>query len=147
MSHGVFCHYMVCISPSLIYTLEKSVHKLNHHQVWGTNATEAAIDVAAAKAMGFDAFALDVLNFDTSSTFWSNTAIANLFAAALAIGFHLFFSFDTLHFTDPSQFFYLLEEYTSHGAYYHWDSKPFVSTYLYLTLPHLSQRLEIYLLL
>ena len=97
------------------------------------NATEAAIDVAQAKAMGFDAFALDVINYDPSSTSWSNEAIANLFAAAFAIGFHLFFSFDTLHFTDPSQFFYLLNQYTSHGAYYQWNSKPFVSMY---TLSH-----------
>lgn len=109
---------------------------LTAQQVWGVNATEAAIDVAAAKAMGFDAFALDVLNFETSSTFWSNEAIANLFAAALAIGFHLFFSFDTLHFTDPSQFFYLLNNYTSHGAYYQYNNKPFVSTY--------TEKLEIY---
>lgn len=73
--------------------------------------------------MGFDAFALNVISTDP----WSMSAIAYLFQAAAAIGFHLFFSFDMTHFSDPSQFFAILKMYIGSPAYYHYDSLPFVS--------------------
>jgi glucan endo-1,3-alpha-glucosidase len=91
--------------------------------VGGLNSTQAGIDVAQAQAMGFDAFALNILSTDS----WSNDVVSLLFAAAAAIGFHLFFSFDMTHFTDPSQFFYLLDQYTSNKAYYQYNNAPFVS--------------------
>lgn len=96
-----------------------------HYMVGGMTQAEAVTDVTQAKAMGFDAFALNVISTDT----WSTAAIGYLFQAAAAIGFHLFFSFDMLHFTSPSQFFPLLQQYASSSAYYKYNSLPFVSTF------------------
>ena len=89
----------------------------------GIQEYEAAIDVKQAQAMGLDAFALNVISTDS----WSMNAIAYLFEAAAGIGFHLFFSFDMTHFTDPLQFIPLLKMYTGGPAYYHYNSLPFVS--------------------
>lgn len=84
---------------------------------------EAVTDVTQAKAMGFDAFALNIISTEQ----WSTASIGFLFQAAAAIGFHLFFSFDMLHFTSPSQFFPLLQQYASSPAYYKYNNLPFVS--------------------
>lgn len=92
-------------------------------QVGGMTQAEAVTDVIQAKAMGFDAFALNVVSTEQ----WSMAAIGFLFQAATTIGFHLFFSFDMTHFTSPSQFFPLLQQYISSPAYYHYDNLPFVS--------------------
>jgi len=103
MSPQVFCHYMV----------------------GGVQESQAYIDVSQAKAMGFDAFALNVISTES----WSANAIAYLFQAAAAIGFHLFFSFDMTYFTDSSQFIWLLQMYVGNPAYYYYNSLPFVSTF------------------
>jgi glucan endo-1,3-alpha-glucosidase len=76
--------------------------------------------------MGFDAFALNVISTDA----WSINAISYLFRAAAAVGYHLFFSFDMTHFSDPSQFIWLLKMYIGNPAYYLYDSLPFVSMLL-----------------
>lgn len=60
---------------------------------------------------------------------WSTEAVASLFTAASGTDFKLFFSFDMGHFTDPSQFLPILEQYACHGNYYLYDSKPLVSTF------------------
>ena len=82
------------------------------------------MDVTQAKAMGIDAFALNVISTDP----WSVNAIAYLFQAAAAIGFHLFLSFDMTQFADPSQFLWLLNMYVGSPAYYHYNGLPFTST-------------------
>jgi hypothetical protein len=87
---------------------------------------QAVTDVTQAKAMGFDAFALNILSTDS----WSTSAIAFLFQAAMLIGFQLFFSFDMRSFSAPSQFLPLLEQYVSNPAYYKYNSLPFVSMYM-----------------
>jgi len=88
-------------------------------------ADEAVKDVAQAKALGFDAFALNVMSLDS----WSTQAIGFLFTAALAASFQLFFSFDTLHLDDPSKWVTLLTQYGKSAAYYKFDEKAFVSMY------------------
>lgn len=60
---------------------------------------------------------------------WSTEAVASLFTAASGTDFKLFFSFDMGHFSDPSQFLPILEQYASHDNYYLYNSKPFVSTF------------------
>jgi glucan endo-1,3-alpha-glucosidase len=60
---------------------------------------------------------------------WSTEAVDSLFTAAEGTDFRLFFSFDMTHFTDPSQFLPILEQYVSHDNYYLYGSKPFVSTF------------------
>lgn len=90
------------------------------------NATQAVIDVTQAKALGFDAFALNIISTEQ----WSLASIALLFQAAATIGFYLFFSFDMLHFDSPQQFFPLVQQYTSSTAYYKYNTLPFVSMYI-----------------
>lgn len=117
MSPQVFCHYMVC-SRCTAWS-----QQLISEQVGGIQEYQAAIDVHQAQAMGFDAFALNVISTDD----WSLNAISYLFQAAAAVGFHLFFSFDMTHFSHPSQFIWLLQMYLGNSAYYHYDALPFVS--------------------
>lgn len=103
----------------------------------GIQENQAVLDVTQAKAMGFDAFALNVVSTDV----WSMNALALIFQAAAAIGFHLFFSFDMTHFTDPSQFIPLLKMYIGSSAYYHYNGLPFVSMYTISTSFKASPRL------
>lgn len=64
-----------------------------------------------------------------STDSWSTNAINYLFTAAQQEGFKLFFSFDMTHFSAPSGFLPLLEQYVSNSAYYQYNSLPFVSTF------------------
>lgn len=91
---------------------------------------QAVTDVTQAKAMGCDAFALNIISLD----WWSTASVQYLFDAAAAAGFKLFFSFDMLHFSSPSQFFPLLLLWYTHAAYYLHNGLPFVSKYLPLQL-------------
>ena len=98
-------------------------------------------DVNQAKAMGFDAFALNIISTDP----WSINAISYMFQAAAAVGFHLFFSFDMTQFSDPSQFIWLLKMYIGNPAYYRYDALPFVSKLLhgpFLLLPYSTTPLQ-----
>ena len=79
--------------------------------------------MSQAQAVGFDAFALNIISMDS----WSTDAIATLFQAAALIGFSLFFSFDMINLSDPSEFIWLIQQYASNPAYYHHDGQPFVS--------------------
>lgn len=92
-------------------------------QVGGMREEEAVIDVTRAQAMGFDAFALNILSVEE----WAIWSIDFLFKAAVSVGFYLFFSLDMLHFSDPSEFIPLIEKYTQNSAYYHYNGLPFVS--------------------
>lgn len=86
---------------------------------------QATTDVTQAKAMGFDAFALNVI----SSEQWSTAAIALLFQAAAKIGYLLFFSFDMTNFSSPDQLLPILFQYIGNPAYYKYQNLPFVSMY------------------
>jgi hypothetical protein len=90
-------------------------------------ASQAVTDVTQAQAMGFDAFALNVISTES----WCTDSISYLFQAAAAIGFMLFFSFDMINFSEPSQFIPLLQQYVGNSAYYKYNGLPFVSK-----LPH-----------
>lgn len=86
--------------------------------------SQALTDITQAKAMGLDAFALNIISLE----YWSTQAVQFLFDAAAQIGFQLFFSFDMTHFTLPAQFFPLLLLWTTSAQYYHFNGLPFVST-------------------
>lgn len=87
---------------------------------------EAVMDVRNASNAGIDGFALNVASADP----WSTSAIADLFIAANgSSGFQLFFSFDMTHFSDPSQFLPLIEEYYTNPAYYFQNGRPLISTF------------------
>lgn len=96
-----------------------------HYMVGQMTQDQAITDVTQAKALGFDAFALNVISTDL----WSSEAIKFLFQAALTIGFHLFFSFDMLHFKSASDMFPLIQQYMSNDAYFLHGDLPFVSMY------------------
>ncbi|PCH06976.1 Glycoside hydrolase, family 71 [Penicillium occitanis (nom. inval.)] len=96
-----------------------------HYMVGGITQDHANTDVQDAINVGFDAFALNLMSLED----WSTEAVASLFTAASGTDFKLFFSFDMGHFTDPSQFLPILEQYASHDNYYLYDNRPFVSTF------------------
>ncbi|KAI1796269.1 glycoside hydrolase [Ganoderma leucocontextum] len=87
---------------------------------------EAIKDVTDAKALGLDAFALNV---QQPSAPFTNASVGFLFDAANQNGFKLFFSFDMTTINAPSDFLPLLNQYQSNAAYYQHDGRPFVSTF------------------
>lgn len=105
--HGTF--YLTALTP----------------QVGGITQEHANTDIEDAINVGFDAFALNLMSLED----WSTEAVSSLFNATEGTNFKLFFSFDMTHFTDPSQFLPILEQYVGHDNYYLYDSKPFVSTF------------------
>lgn len=76
--------------------------------------------------MGVDAFALNVEDVTDS---WSTDAIAQMFNTASGTSLKLFFSFDMTHFSDPSQFLFLIEQYFDNETYYTYNGLPVVSTF------------------
>jgi len=92
-------------------------------QVGGMEAWQAKVDVKHAKAMGLDAFVLNII----STEWWSTDTIRWLFEAAGEFNFKLLFSFDMNHFSHPSQFIPLLKQYCFHEAYFLYNGLPFVS--------------------
>lgn len=90
-------------------------------------AAEAVQDVTDAKAVGFDAFALNTHDITDS---WALEALGYLFDAADQNGFKLFMSFDMSWQTiAPSQIPSFLLNYTSRASYYTVSGRPLVSTY------------------
>jgi glucan endo-1,3-alpha-glucosidase len=88
---------------------------------------EAVKDVTDAKAVGFDAFALNTHDITDS---WALDALGYLFDAADQNGFKLFISFDMSWQTiTPSQIPPFLLNYTSRSSYYNIAGRPLVSTY------------------
>ena len=83
-------------------------------------------DIQDAKALGADAFAL---NINTVTASWATTTVASLFKHAAAQGFKLFFSFDMTGFSHPNQFIDFLKYYAVHPAHYRYNGLPFVSTF------------------
>ncbi|KAH8834210.1 glycoside hydrolase [Flagelloscypha sp. PMI_526] len=90
------------------------------------SVSQAQSDVTAAKAMGINAFALNVQDATAS---WSTTAIGYLFQAAQSGDFKLFFSFDMATLGDPASWLPLFRQYQSNSAYYYHNNRPFVSTF------------------
>lgn len=84
-------------------------------------------DVVDAKAMGLDAFALNINVFEP----WAVDTVNLLFNHADELGLGLFFSFDMApgYFTDPSQYASFLQAYLPRPSYYKYNSKPLVSTF------------------
>lgn len=100
-----------------------------HYMVCGLSSVEQAqTDVRDAKALGVDAFALNVQNVVDS---WALSAIDYLFQAAAENDFKLLFSFDmaVLNEADPSSFLPIFEQYAGNDTYYKHDGKPFVTTF------------------
>ncbi|OKL62585.1 hypothetical protein UA08_02967 [Talaromyces atroroseus] len=96
-----------------------------HYMVGTITQDHASTDIDDAISVGRDAFALNVISLEN----WSTNAVSSLFNASSGTNFKLFFSFDMTHFTDPSQFLPLLEQYVGHENYFLYDNKPFVSTF------------------
>lgn len=98
-----------------------------HLQVGTMTQAEAVQDVQDAKAVGFDAFALNTHDITDS---WALDAIGYLFQAADDNNFKLFMSFDMSWGTiQPSDLPAFLANYITRSSYYKVDGKPFVSTY------------------
>jgi glucan endo-1,3-alpha-glucosidase len=76
--------------------------------------------------MGLDAFALNV---EDATDSWATAAIAQMFSTCAGTPLKLFFSFDMTHFTDPSTFLFLIEQYYQNDAYYKFNGLPVVSTF------------------
>jgi len=76
--------------------------------------------------MGVDAFALNV---EDATDSWATAAISQMFNTASGTSLKLFFSFDMTHFSDPSQFLSLIEQYHDNAAYYTYNGLPVVSTF------------------
>ncbi|TFB02978.1 Glucan endo-1,3-alpha-glucosidase agn1 [Trichoderma ghanense] len=98
-----------------------------HYMVGSITSDEAVKDVKDAKAVGFDAFALNTHDITSS---WALNALQYLFDAADQNGFKLFISFDMSWRTiTPSQIPSFLLNYISRPSYYTIAGRPFVSTY------------------
>ena len=91
-----------------------------------SSISQALADVTEAQAVGFDAFALNIQQPDAS---WTRASLALLFDAAAQTNFKLFFSMDMSTIPSPSACLPLLVQYTSHPAYYHHLSRPFLTTF------------------
>ncbi|RAH40443.1 glycoside hydrolase family 71 protein [Aspergillus brunneoviolaceus CBS 621.78] len=105
---AVFAHFMV--SNTLNYTISDWENEM-------TLALDAKID----------AFAMNMAVGDATNT----QSLENAFAAASNTGLSLFFSFDYAG-NGPwakADVLTMLQTYTSDGAYWHYESKPFVSTF------------------
>ena len=120
---GIFAHYMVAIKHQLLKTRQLA----KPLKVGGMSSiSQALADVSQAQALGLDAFALNVQQPDAD---WSRASLSLLFDAASQIGFKLFFSMDMAIIASPSACLPLLTQYVSHPAYYHYQSRPFLSTF------------------
>ena len=90
---------------------------------------QAVKDVQDAKAVGFDAFALNTHTISSSDT-WMVQAVEWLFEAATENNFKLFFSFDmSWKAFQPADIPAFINQYASQSVYYKVNNKPFVSTF------------------
>lgn len=105
----VFVHYMV-------QTLDDS--------------SKAVEDVTRARAMGIDAFVLNV-GFPGEDATWARDCISWLFSAAAGTDFKFFFSLDMKQNGDPYAFSNLINLYINHDNYYHAgpEGLPMLSTF------------------
>ena len=120
---NVFAQYLVSIHfvPPVSYT-QSAIMQVGSL----SDPLEAFKDVADAKTLGLDAFALNVQH---PSALFTNLSLGFLFHAANKHDFKLFFSFDMTTIDAPSDFIPLFNHYKGNAAYYHHDGRPFVSAY------------------
>lgn len=97
-----------------------------HYMIGEITAPHCEKDVKDAKALGVDAF---ILNVDTVTETWATGTVTNLFKYAKDNNFKLFFSFDMKGFDNPNKFTTYLLSYVDHPAYYHYNKKPMVTTF------------------
>jgi len=95
------------------------------------SADEAVRDVQDAKAIGIDAFAVNVQNTQDP---WAVNSIKYIFDAAEKNNFKLFFSFDMAVRDQVSYFLPVFVQYHNSAAYYKHNNLPFVSTFWGATL-------------
>jgi glucan endo-1,3-alpha-glucosidase len=95
--------------------------------IGGINDAHVLQDVADAKAMGLDAFAMNINTFES----WATDTVDLLFKHADDLGFGLFFSFDMAggYFSDPSEYADVLKSYLSRPSYFQYNGKALVSTF------------------
>lgn len=123
---AVFAHFMVSLHSAV-----SVAHSLtNSHQVGNTQnytKTDWSQDIQLAKEAGIDAFAMNMAYDDPVN----EPSLADAFYMAGALGFHLFFSFDYAgNGPWPQQtVISYISKYGSNSAYYHYNGKPFVSTF------------------
>jgi hypothetical protein len=106
-----------------------ALYKVGNVPTWEQEDWVSDMTIAASE--GIDAFALNI----ASGYEYNDAQIANAFAAAESLystwGFQLFFSFDyagngAWAEADVTS---LITQYSSSEAYYHYNNKPFVSTF------------------
>ncbi|TGO10087.1 hypothetical protein BTUL_0144g00010 [Botrytis tulipae] len=122
-SKAVFAHFMVRRAPrypASTYFCEVGNTPSFTQADWATN-------IALAKSVHIDAFALNMAQGDSTN----DAQIPLAFAAAEASGFSLFFSFDYAGngAWPQSTILSFLNKYISSSAYYHVGDKPFASTF------------------
>ncbi len=88
--------------------------------------SHAQIDVDQAKALGIDAFAV---NIGETSASWALNALEGLFAAAQKSNFKLFISMDFYQQHDINAFTKLAQKYVGNSAYLRIDNRPVISTF------------------
>ncbi|KAF2640091.1 hypothetical protein P280DRAFT_490471 [Massarina eburnea CBS 473.64] len=86
-------------------------------------------DIVDAKALGIDAFALNINKLES----WATNTVDHLFKNADYLGFGLFFSFDMAegagYFTSPDQFQSYLKPFLARKSYFKYNGKALVSTF------------------
>ncbi|PVH95597.1 glycoside hydrolase family 71 protein [Periconia macrospinosa] len=86
-------------------------------------------DIQDAKALGIDAFALNINKLEK----WATNTVDRLFKNADELGFGLFFSFDMAegagYFTAPDQFQSYLKPFLTRKSYFKYNDKAIVSTF------------------
>lgn len=97
-----------------------------HYMIGTVTDAHCEQDILDAKALGADAFALNLNTVDAS---WATNTVSSLFKWANAHGFKLFFSFDMTGFSNPNQFTSYLQSWVANGAYYNYKGLPLVSTF------------------
>lgn len=93
----------------------------------GYGAASWSTEMLLAKSAGIDAFALNIARDDPIN----DDQLPTAFAAAESLGFHLFFSLDYAGngAWDKADVISLIQSYGRHGAYYHYNGAPLVSTF------------------
>ncbi|KAH8599849.1 glycoside hydrolase [Bisporella sp. PMI_857] len=97
-----------------------------HYMVGNITDEHCRQDIVDAKALGADAFAL---NINTVTQSWATDTVTSLFNWANTLDFKLFFSFDMTGFSHPNQFISYLQSYITNPAHYKYNGLPFVSTF------------------
>jgi glucan endo-1,3-alpha-glucosidase len=100
-----------------------------HYMIGEITDAHTQQDIKDAKALGVDAFALNINKLEK----WATNTVDHLFKNADDLGFGLFFSFDMAegagYFTSPSQFQNYLKPFLARKSYFKYNNKAVVSTF------------------